>query len=345
MDRHLQSRSPGSIRILCEAAPNYGLTPDACLKGTGLNPFDLYNAETRVSLAQEVDVIANFLRHTPANPGLGIEIGRRYRPEIFGIWGYAILSSPTMKAALRVAIDFANLSFLIARMDLDESQERPMLTFDATGLPPDVQPFVLARHLTVLANFSKQLQPSVQMRGFRFLTTQTDPGFARALQDELGLNVALNRDVNAIIMPAAMLEMPLPKSDPRALEYCRQQLSQLLSGTEPEHHSWAERVRDAILPEIADNPSMEYAAGKLSVAERTLRRRLTAENTSFREVLSDARLSIGKELLTTANMDVNTAALRLGYSEPSSFVRAFSKRFGMSPGSWRRQKLDQQKQT
>ena len=76
--------------------------------------FDLYNPETRVTLAQEVASIGNFLRHAPDRPGLGIEIGRRYRPEVFGIWGYAILSSPTLRAALKTAFDFANLSFIIA---------------------------------------------------------------------------------------------------------------------------------------------------------------------------------------------------------------------------------------
>jgi AraC-like DNA-binding protein len=73
-------------------------------------------------------------------------------------------------------------------------------------------------------------------------------------------------------------------------------------------------------------------ASKLGLSERTLRRRLSEEGTSFRNILVEARLAIGHELLSTAKLDVSTVAYRTGYSEPSSFVRAFTQHFGYSPG-------------
>ena len=35
-------RLPGSLRILCEAAPDFGVEVDRCLEGTGIVEFDIY---------------------------------------------------------------------------------------------------------------------------------------------------------------------------------------------------------------------------------------------------------------------------------------------------------------
>ena len=333
MQRASQTRLPGSIRILCEAAREFGISPEQCLENTGLKSFDLYNSDTRVTIAQELEAIANFLRHAPYRPGLGIEVGRRYRPEVFGVWGYAILSSPTLRVSLKTASDYSNLSFIIATMRLDESGRRPKVTFDTAGLSTQAKSFVLERHLTVLDNFAKILMPDLPFRQFEFRTTVTDPEFAQALRRELGLRVSLNESVDAFVLPARVLDRPLPQHDPAVMADCLQQCRNLLNQKDETHADWTSRVRDVTLPEINNNPHIGQIASKLGVSERTLCRRLSEEGTSFREILVQARLAIAHELLKTTKLNVSSVAWRTGYSEPSSFVRAFSKIYGHPPGA------------
>ncbi|MDA4845156.1 AraC family transcriptional regulator [Hoeflea poritis] len=328
-----QKRSPGSVRILCEAAPSYNVEAEQCLEGTGLVTFDLYSSDMKVTLAQEVTAIGNFLKYAPNRPGLGVEIGRRYRPEVFGIWGYAILSSPTFRASLKTAIDYANLSFIIATVGLDELHDPPLLTFDTSGLSPRVKSFVLERHLTVLANFSAQLLPKFSLSDFTFLTTLDDPDVAAAIESMLGISVMPGRPRDAIALPKDLLDRPLPQHDPAVMEYCLGQCRNLLNLEDRPYPKWTAQVREATLLEMGNDPTIGTVAAKLGVTERTLRRRLSEESTSFRQILVDARLAIGHELLKTAGLDVTTVAWRTGYSEPSSFVRAFTKKYNYSPGS------------
>lgn len=72
------------------------------------------------------------------------------------------------------------------------------------------------------------------------------------------------------------------------------------------------------------------------MTERTLRRRLTDEGTSFRELYTDARMTIAHELLASAGLNVETLSWRVGYAEPASFARAFTRAFGQTPGEVRR---------
>ncbi|MBO9407875.1 AraC family transcriptional regulator [Shimia sp. R9_1] len=326
-------RPAGSIRILCEAAPNYGVSSEQCLQGTGLVTFDLYNNDTQVTIAQEVAVIGNFLKHTTNRPGLGVEIGRLYRPEVFGIWGYAIVSSPSLRAGLKTAVDFANLSFLIAQFKLERAENSTLLIYDTDGLPPSVKTFVLERHLTVFTNFTSEVLPKLSLAQMTVESTLNAPENAAAIQKLLGLKVIVNSDRNAIVVPDHLMDTPLPRHDPATMEQCLQQCRSLLNLTETAPNDMRSKVREAILLNMNNEPTIASISAKLGVSERTLRRRLSAEGASFRQIFIEARLAIGHELLSTAGLDVTTVAWRTGYSESSSFVRAFTKQYGYSPGS------------
>jgi len=58
---------------------------------------------------------------------------------------------------------------------------------------------------------------------------------------------------------------------------------------------------------------------------------------SFREKQTRLRLARACELLATTEMKIITVALESGYQSLSLFSLIFRKRFGMSPGQWRRE--------
>ena len=73
-------------------------------------------------------------------------------------------------------------------------------------------------------------------------------------------------------------------------------------------------------------------ARALVMSDRTLQRRLREQGTTFRDLLGDARVDLAKQLLTTERPGTHALALRLGFSEPAAFRRAFKRRTGMTPG-------------
>jgi len=82
--------------------------------------------------------------------------------------------------------------------------------------------------------------------------------------------------------------------------------------------------------------SKQVAAG-LGIHERTLHRRLKAEETSFRSELDRARRGLSEQLLCSTSLPVCDIASTLGYSDSSGFIRAFQRWCGTSPSAWRRQ--------
>ena len=73
---------------------------------------------------------------------------------------------------------------------------------------------------------------------------------------------------------------------------------------------------------------LEHALG---MSGATLRRRLAAEGTSLRELIVQARLAAGLNLLYTTRWPVKTVAARVGYRSSSSFAQQFAERYGLEP--------------
>ena len=76
-------------------------------------------------------------------------------------------------------------------------------------------------------------------------------------------------------------------------------------------------------------------AALLGLSERTLQRRLAENGRSFSDVLEEFRREESVRLLCDRRLHLIEIATRLGYSEQTSFTRAFRSWTGTTPGAWR----------
>jgi AraC-like DNA-binding protein len=86
---------------------------------------------------------------------------------------------------------------------------------------------------------------------------------------------------------------------------------------------------------IFPNPSLEEIANELSMQPRTLNRRLQAEGTTFRELISEARFEVACRLLKVTSMQMGDIARALGYANAAGFSHAFQRWSGAAPSEWR----------
>lgn len=80
--------------------------------------------------------------------------------------------------------------------------------------------------------------------------------------------------------------------------------------------------------------SADDIAVELGLSKRTLQRRLSAENLSFKDLLDLYRQEQAMLMLQHGDRDMANIAYALGYNEQSSFNRAFRRWTGMSPSAW-----------
>lgn len=82
-------------------------------------------------------------------------------------------------------------------------------------------------------------------------------------------------------------------------------------------------------------PSLDEVSQRLAVSPQTLRRRLRDEGRGFQQLKDETRRDAAIELLLHTPLALPEIAARLGFSEASTFHRAFKQWTGVAPGEYR----------
>ena len=94
-------------------------------------------------------------------------------------------------------------------------------------------------------------------------------------------------------------------------------------------------LRRQLLARPGQFPSLPEIARALHVSERSLRRKLTAEKSSYRAVLAQVRETLARAYLRDTGLHLDEIAERLGYSDAANFSHAFRRWTGTTPGRFR----------
>ena len=79
-------------------------------------------------------------------------------------------------------------------------------------------------------------------------------------------------------------------------------------------------------------------AAQLSVHPRTLRRKLEAEQITYRRIIAEVRMKLAIEYLRNTEMTNEEIAARLDYSDAANFRHAFARWTRKSPSGFRNAK-------
>jgi AraC-like DNA-binding protein len=82
-------------------------------------------------------------------------------------------------------------------------------------------------------------------------------------------------------------------------------------------------------------PDFSQLAASMHMSERTLRRRLADEGTSYTELSAEIRKNRAIDLLQSSCFSIEQISLMLGYKDHPHFYRAFKSWSGVNPCSFR----------
>lgn len=331
MDVH-SKRPAASLALMLDWATEFGLTAQQCLVGTRLTPAAVRNPSAEVSGQQELKVITNIVAALGDRPGLGLQAASRYPVTAFGVWGFAILTSPTLGEAIDVAVRFVRLSYAFCSFETRRHGDDLSIVVDARAVPVPIRRFVLERDAAAIPNLYREILGTSPPPS-RISFSLPHPGAAVAVyEDMFGAEPAFDEAETSVTICAAQLNVPLPQASPHTAKLAEQQCRMLLEQREA-RTGRAGQVRDLLLADPARPPSLAQVADRLSCSTRTLRRQLEAEGTSFRKLLDEVRQHLGTELLQSG-MTVEQVSNRLGYTDVSNFSHAFHRWQGDSPRAY-----------
>jgi len=144
-----------------------------------------------------------------------------------------------------------------------------------------------------------------------------------------------NRSHTGLRFHRRFLAMPVIRDEMEMHRFLETSPADLLARPD-DRNSYTARIRAIIGRDFTDQiPDFEAIAEQLHMSPQTLRRRLKAENTSFQEIKDNLRRDIAIYHLGRGDYAINDIAHLAGFTEPSTFHRAFKKWTGVTPGAYR----------
>jgi AraC-like DNA-binding protein len=147
--------------------------------------------------------------------------------------------------------------------------------------------------------------------------------------------ITFDAPVNKVVVDSGSLSLPIEKADAGLCRMLDRHAQDLLAKYPP-RDSVIDNARTVITSELnGGNPSLENVAAQLGLSERTLQRKLQQLGTSHNDLVEEIRRDLAMRYLKEPNMAICEVAYLTGFSEPSSFHRAFKRWTGVTPGEFR----------
>lgn len=316
------------MRLAFDALRASGADSDAVLKRLGLTdgvlPSGRYPHMAQVLFWQaaseacgEEHVGLYLAQHLPAFHGLLLE--------------YMFLSSETFGDGLRHALRYVRLlsDSLSAKLEVDG--EVATLVMGISAAVPRHFPEMLAG--AVIRMFSALTEGDFEPIEVQFIHPQAAP--MPRYEAIYGCPVRFDQPRNSLVFASAVLSKASRHAAPDLLQMHESMARRQLA--EVERLDLVREVRELIAELLVDSGvTLEQVAARLNMPARRLRDRLAVAGVRFNDLITDYRCRLAKDLLLNTDERIEVIVERTGFSEPSTFYRAFKRWVGETPVEFRR---------
>jgi len=328
----VESVSILAVRPMILGFERLGLDRRIALETVGLSEDQLSNPDVRVTPKQ---ILLLWLRALEAtrDPDLGLSLARSITPSDYGILGYIVSSSATVRDALQRVDRYHGLLADSVRYSVEETCSGFILRHEIAGggaVPGAMAAYVMAVPILLM---KKTFGRQPQIRQVRLACEQ--PAEIREYKEVFAAPLKFGESENMLEIDAD-LDAAIPTADLALMSALETHAESLLGESSP-RRSLADSVRKLVLDSFPQPPpEAEKIGQQLALSARTLRRRLREEGTSVSNIVSNTRHELALQYLDGDELGASEIAYLLGFSDPTAFHRAFRRWQGCSPLQHRR---------
>ncbi|TDG12091.1 AraC family transcriptional regulator [Seongchinamella unica] len=310
-----------------------GLDPISLLRKTRISPRLLLEEDARISAERFADLQVETML-TMGDEALGYA-SRRMPVGCWSMMCHAVMGCETLGQAMARYCRFYQLfEFGVnPKLRVTENEATLRVTNVDKTVAPD--PYMIE---LLLFNAHRYFSWLVQEH---LPVQQVELAYAPAAQLKdyramfLGNPVAFEQTHSQLVLSPALLDKRVNQTEQSLRHFLRHPVLIMLTQTY-DQNSWTARVRELVHQNLVNMPELNDVAGMLEVHPQTLRRRLSAEGTTFKEVKSQVRRDTSLHFLGKQGLSIEEIAHRAGFSESSAFIRAFKGWTGVTPYTYRK---------
>ena len=321
-----------------DALASEGISTELALRDTGVRPQDLKSPTARISIRQLLAAYRNALAFS-RDPAFAIRLGQSIQVTTYGMYGYALLSTPDQRSLIDLVVKYHRLMLATADLSFREEAGTEVGIWTIEPLArateePRLYRFIVELYLGTVTTLSGDILGRPEIKKEIRVTYPCSPDIP-AYDELFRCPVHFGQDRNELRVNTTWM-------DERARRYneltfltmqnvCADMLAQMGSNA-----AVARQVQQVLLESPGRLLTIEAVCQRLKLSARTLRRKLNAEGTSYGALVQETRVRLAKRYLRETVMSVEEIANRIGYRDVSNFRRAFQRATQVTPAAYRR---------
>jgi AraC-like DNA-binding protein len=333
-----QTMAAGFAASFADYACDQGAKRDILLADSGLTENDLSDQDNRIPVAAYQAMIGAGIRQT-GDTALLLRHTFETQLETMSVVGQIVHTSASLRHSLEQLNRYLHLMGDVElppgvdRFELQRSEDGLWIV-DHLVLPPDMSFWSEVSFARFISEFRRSFPDATFEIGMQ--VTYPPPPHVDQYPDLFRVPVQFNATRNALQIDPVW-DSPKTEFQPGneyAFGIFTRHADEMLAKLQ-EDTSIRAQIEARILPKMHEGSiSMDKVAHDIAMSRQTLYRRLKDEGITFAEIHDDLRQRMAMEYLEGKKVSVNETAYLLGFSEASSFVRAFKRWTGFSPTAY-----------
>ena len=323
--------SAPAVAITLKIIESYGIDPDPLLKNIGIDPKLIKDPNARFAYTQ-IDQLWHDAAAIADDPGFGLKAAKYWHPSQMGGLGYAWLASYSLHTALDRLARYMTILTEGATVEIDETTDELSvhLIYKAisTQQPTRTDSFMAMLLAMCQANCGDDFHPtSVSL-------THAEPADVSEYYALFECPIHFSAKENRFNLSRKIADEHLISSNPRLTQVSDQIIIETLAKLNK--NNVVEQVKAEILRHLPSGGVTQTSiAEALHMTQRSLQRRLQENDTTFKLLLDELRSELALKYIQDSNLGLFEMAFLLGFTEYSSFSRAFKRWTGRSPKAYR----------
>lgn len=316
------------------AAAGMGIDPKATLALAGIDheaPWDPKVMITAVAYYEMLEAMAEQIDVTE----LPVHVGASMRCDEYGALGLAWKAAPTLGGSCRRIARYARLWTGVVAYELREHPRGMLLILHRDGERRLGLRLSNEATLASAVSLSRQVCP-VPFAPLEVFVQHPAPQSIGFHEEWFGCPVTFGAELDAVLISNEAMERPNILGDKGISQYLSAHLDAELAiiNTQP---SIVREAKDAIAQSLSEGtPRVADIAKSLGLSARSFHRRLSEHGMNFQVLTEETRRELAEGLLKDEWHSLAEVAFLTGFSEQSSFTRAFKRWLGQTPASYRK---------
>ena len=306
----------------------------ALLRSVGLDPASPVDPSVMVPAGEYYDFLERCTTVDPEPTTIPLRAGAAMRCDDYGAFGLAWKSATTLRGSYNRAERYARVLTSVSTYEVEPTAEGAFMHLHREG--ERRLGMRLSNEATLASTVSISRQ--VATRDFSPLAAYLKhpaPESLVAHEAYFGCPVHFGTDRDALLVSSEALETPNQLGDPSISKFFQTHLAAELAKLEDDR-SLDRQVQIRIARSLSEGvPTISEIAGHFAMSGRTLQRRLSDQGHSFQSLVDAARRDLAQRLLRDTEYSLAEVGFMTGFSEQSSFTRAFKRWAGQTPRSYR----------